>query len=51
MEAGLGLVRTVDSPPTVRSQPPPPDQAIAEDIFKLCGEGKPGDSVPSILMK
>ena len=47
MEAGLALVRAVDSPPTVRSQLPPPEQAIAQ----FCGEGIPGDSVPSVLMK
>lgn len=34
MEAGLALVRAVDSPPTVRSQPPPPDQAIAQPTLK-----------------
>ena len=34
MEAGLALVRAVDSPPTVRSQPPPPEQAIAQTTLK-----------------
>ena len=34
MEAGLALVRAVDSPPTVRSQPPPPDLAIAQPTLK-----------------